>query len=43
MICDRDDFCVFEMIDGKLIHPSQEALEAFFKDQQEPSGMELKL
>jgi len=43
MICDRDDFCVFEMIDGKLIHPSQEALEALFKDQQEPSGMELKL
>lgn len=43
MICDRDDFCVFEMIDGRLIHPSQGALEAFFKDQQEPGGMELKL
>ena len=43
MICDRDDFCVFEMIDGKLIHPSPEALEAFFKEQQEPGGMELKL
>lgn len=43
MICDRDDFCVFEMIDGKLIHPSPEALEAFFKEQQEQGGMELKL
>ncbi|MFZ5944312.1 MAG: hypothetical protein ACOYVD_09395 [Bacillota bacterium] len=43
MICDRDDFCVFEMIDGKLIHPSPEVLEAFFKEQQEPGGMELKL
>ena len=43
MICDRDDFCVFEMIDGKLIHPSPEALETFFKEQQEQGGMELKL
>lgn len=43
MICDRDDFCVFEMIDGKLIHPSSEALEAFLKERQEPGGMELKL
>lgn len=43
MICDRDDFCVFEMIDGKLIHPSPEALEAFLKERQEPGGMELKL
>lgn len=42
MICDRDDFCVFEMIDGKLVHPSQEDLEAF-KKRQEPGGMELKL
>ena len=43
MICDRDDFSVFEMIDGKLIHPSPEAMEAFLKEQQEPGGMELKL
>ena len=42
MICDRDDFYVFEMIDGKLIHPSPEVLEDFFKGQ-EPGGMELKL
>lgn len=43
MICDRDDFCVFEMIDGKLVHPSKEVLETFFKEQQESGGMELKL
>lgn len=43
MICDRDDFCVFEMIEGELIHPSPEALEALLKEQQEPGGMELKL
>lgn len=43
MICDRDDFCVFEMIDGKLVHPSPEVLEAFSKGQQEQGGMELKL
>jgi hypothetical protein len=43
MICDRDDFCVFEMIDGKLIYPSTEAMEVFRKEQQEQGGMELKL
>lgn len=43
MICDRDDFCVFEMIEGNLSHPSPEALEASRKEQQEPGGMELKL
>ena len=43
MICDRDDFCVFEMIDGKLIHPSQEVLEAIFKERLEQGGMEMKL
>ena len=29
MICDRDDFCVLEMANGRLLHPSQEELEAF--------------
>ncbi|MHB1394547.1 MAG: hypothetical protein ACYCYE_16040 [Clostridia bacterium] len=43
MICDRDDFCVFEMIEGKLIHPSPEAMEALRKEHQEQGGMELKL
>lgn len=43
MICDCEDFCVFEMIAGQIVHPSPEALEAFFKEQREQDGMELKL
>jgi len=43
MICDRGDFCVFEMIAGHIVHPAPEAMEAFQKEQQEPGGMELKL
>ena len=42
MVCDREDFCVFEMIDGKVIFPTQEILDAHRSDQ-EPGGMELKL
>lgn len=42
MICDRDDFCVFEMVEGKVIYPTQEILDAH-RDGQEPGGMELKL
>lgn len=42
MICDRDDFCIFEMEKGKLLYPTQEILEAH-RDGQEPGGMELKL
>jgi len=34
MICDRDDFCVFEMVKGKIIHPLPEFMEVFFKEQQ---------
>ncbi|QNK39969.1 hypothetical protein [Caproicibacter fermentans] len=41
MICDREDCCVFEMRDGKLIFPTREAPDA---QRQEPdNGMELKL
>lgn len=44
MICDSDDFCVFEMLEGKLIHPTPEALEEFRRGSREQSGgMELKL
>ena len=28
MLCDRDDFCVLEMENGRLIHPSGEEMEA---------------
>ncbi|WP_353095668.1 hypothetical protein [Tissierella praeacuta] len=43
MICDRDDFCVFEMVDGQIVHPSMESIEAFQKGQQEQDGMDMKL
>ncbi len=43
MICDRNDFCVFEMQEGKLLYPTQEMLEAHQKEQEQNSGMEFKL
>lgn len=43
MICDRDDFCVFEMENGKLLYPTQEILDAHQKEQGQSGGMELKL
>lgn len=27
MICDRDDFCIFEMMEGKIIYPMQKILD----------------
>lgn len=41
MICDSDDFCVFEMEQGKVIHPTQEAIEVF--REQEQGGMKMNL
>lgn len=41
MICDREDCCVFEMREGKLIFPTREALDA--QRPESDSGMELKL
>ncbi|WP_283608499.1 hypothetical protein [Faecalispora anaeroviscerum] len=38
MICDRDDFCVFEMIKGEIVHPSPEAIEAFRAGQKPQDG-----
>lgn len=42
MICDRDEFCVFEMVQGEVIHPSPEAIEAFRKEQAQ-GGMNMNL
>ena len=42
MICDSDDLCVFEMVQGEIIHPSPEIIEAFSKEQ-EPGGMKMNL
>lgn len=42
MICDRDGFCVFEIVRGEVIHPSPGTIEAFRKDQAR-SGMNMIL
>ena len=34
MICDRSDFAVLEMQEGKLLYPTEEAMEAFRQEQQ---------
>lgn len=34
LICDRDDFAVLELLEGKLIYPSEEAMEAFRQEGQ---------
>jgi hypothetical protein len=41
MICDSEDFCVFEMMDGKVIHPTQETIKAF--REQERGGLKMNL
>lgn len=33
MLCDRDDFCVLEMENGRLLHPSGEEMEALQNSQ----------
>ncbi|TCL54114.1 hypothetical protein EDD76_12231 [Kineothrix alysoides] len=44
MVCNSDDFCVFEMVEGQLIHPSPEVLEQLRGERREQSGgMEMKL
>jgi len=36
LICDRDDFAVMEMVDGELIYPAREELEALRQSGAEP-------
>ena len=42
MICDRNDFCVFEMIKGEITHPSSEVIETF-RTGQNDNSMNMKL
>ena len=42
MICDRSDFCVFEMKQGVVLHPSQEIVESHRKEQ-EHGGMKMDM
>jgi hypothetical protein len=34
MICDRDDFCVLKIENGKILYPTQEILDAHQKEQE---------
>jgi hypothetical protein len=45
MVCDHEDFSVFEMVDGKLIYPSEEMLAEFAarQEQQADGGMQMNL
>lgn len=38
MICDRNDFCILEMQEQKLIYLTEEAMEAFLQGQDTQSG-----
>lgn len=38
LICDREDFAVMEVVEGQLIYPTQEALEAFRQGEPKQSG-----
>lgn len=42
MICDRDDFYVFEMLKGEIVHPSPKVIETF-QARQHDYSMNMKL
>lgn len=42
MICDQDDCCVLEIMEGKIIYPTPEILDAHQKEKEQNGGMELK-
>ena len=39
LICDRDDFAVLEIVEGKLVFPDEQALQEFYKEHQSDGGM----
>ena len=39
LICDRDDFAVFEVVGGKVVFPDGQALEEFQREQSQDGGM----
>lgn len=41
LICDRDDFAVMEVVEGELIFPDKETLEAFRNSQRRDGGMQM--
>ena len=42
LICDRNDFSVMEIINGQMVFPTQEDIEAYRQGQQKGGGMEMK-
>ena len=42
LICDRNDFSVMEIINGQMVFPTQEDIEAYRQEQQKGGGMEMK-
>ena len=41
LICDRDDFAVMEVMEGELIFPDREKLEAFRNSRKQDRGMQM--
>ncbi len=41
LICDRDDFAVMEVVDGQMVFPTPEQMEAFHQEQK-GGGMEMQ-
>ena len=41
MICDRNDFCILEMQDQKLIYPSEKEMKDFQLEQTESGGVQM--
>ena len=39
LICDRDDFAVMEIVEGKLVYPDSQTLEEFQKEQNPGGGL----
>lgn len=39
LLCDRDDFAVFEVVGGKVVFPDGQALEEFRREQSQDGGM----
>ena len=39
LICDRDDFAVMEIVEGKMVFPDEQALREFYREHGPDGGM----
>ena len=39
LICDRDDFAVMEIVEGKLVFPDEQTLQEFCQERRADGGM----